>query len=139
MTQVLSLRFRPGQKERLGNLARRMGRTPSETGALLIEESLRRAEFADSDFRDSPVGRQAYVLGSSLAVWEVVAVARQFGMDVAQVAAHLAWPEFRVQAALNYAAVYPGEMDASIGDNAGYDFATLLRLLPQSTEFRASE
>lgn len=100
---------------------------------------MRRAEFADSDFRDSPVARQAYVLGSSLAVWEVVAVARQFGMDVAQVAAHLAWPEFRVQAALNYAAVYPGEMDAAIGDNAGCDFATLLRLLPQSTEFRASE
>src|SRR5205085_8080558 len=38
MSRVVSMRFREGTMERLQRLARRWGRTPSEAGALLIEE-----------------------------------------------------------------------------------------------------
>jgi len=123
------------QMERLGRLARQLGRSPSETGALLVEESLRRSEFAFLDFRDSPVGRQAYVQGTSLAVWEVVLVARSYGMDRERTAAHLQWPLPRVQAALNYAAAFPDEVEAAIGDNDALDFEALSRMLPQATRF----
>ena len=34
------------------------------------------SEYALIDFRDSVVGRQAYMQGSSLAVWEVMMIAR---------------------------------------------------------------
>ena len=36
------------------------------------------AEFALIDFRDSPVGRQAYIQGSTLAVWEVMMIVRAY-------------------------------------------------------------
>ena len=135
MSRVLSLRLRDTQMERLGRLARRLGRTPSETGALLLEEALRMAEFGHITFRNSPVGRQAYVLGTSLAVWEVVMVARWHAGDAQRTATYLRWPLVRVQAALQYAAAYPDELEAAIADNEAYDFETAKRMLPQAEEF----
>lgn len=134
-SQVMSLRFAPQQMERLQRVARRLGRTPSETGALLVEESLRRTEFALIDFRDSPAGRQAYIQSSGLAVWEVVLVARGYGMDAEQTARHLDWPIPRVQAALNYAEAFPAEIEATVEDNAGFDFDRLRRMAPQARSF----
>lgn len=137
MSKVVSLRFQEKQFSRLRRLARRLGRTPSETGALLVEEALRRAEFAAIDFRDSPAGRQAYVLGTSLAVWEVVLIARSSDLDVARTAEHLAWPATRVQAALTYAASYPEEIEAALEDQETTDFDVLRRMIPQATPFVA--
>ena len=77
-SQVVSISLQEGQMERLRRLARRLGRTPSETSALLVEEALRHAEFGLLEFRDSPVGRQAYVQGSRLAVWQVAQLANQY-------------------------------------------------------------
>lgn len=130
MSRVLSLRLQEGQWERLGRLARRQGRSPGESAARLIEEGLRAVEFAGIGFRDSLSGRQACVLGTSLAVWEVALVARAYGGDAARTAAHLAWPEARVRAALHYAAAYPDEIDAAIADNAAYTSTAVARLLP---------
>src|SRR5438477_2275541 len=114
MSQVVSMRLQEEQLERLRRMARRLGRTVAETSALLTEEGLRRSEFASIDFRDSMVGRQAYIQGSSLAVWEVILVARSYAMDAGRTAAHLQWPAARVLAALNYAAAFRGEIEAAI-------------------------
>jgi uncharacterized protein (DUF433 family) len=138
MSQVISMRLRDEQVERLRRLARRLGRTPSETGALLVEESLRQAEFGHIEFRPSPLGRQAYVRGSTLAVWEVILVARAFGLDAERTAAHLEWPRFRVQAALNYAAAFPDEVELAIADNAAIGWDELSRQLPQTELFRVA-
>ena len=129
MSQVVSLRLREAQMERLRRVGRRINRTPSEAAALLLEEALRTAEFAAIQFRDSAAGRQAYIQGSSLAVWEVVSLARSYGGDVTRTAEHLGWPESRVRAALNYAAAYPDEIEAAIQDNA-VSYEELARLLP---------
>ena len=75
---VVSLRVSPKQAERLQRKARSLGRSPSETGAILLEESLRRDEFAFIDFRDSPAGRQACLQGTRLSVWMVVKIARSY-------------------------------------------------------------
>lgn len=139
MSRVVSMRMGEQQVERLGRLARQLGRTPSETSALLVEEALRRAEFAYLDFRNSPVGRQAYVQGTGLAVWEVALVARSFGMDPGRTAAHLQWPPVRVQAALSYTAAYPEEIETAIRDNEALDFNALARMLPQAEQFVVSE
>ncbi len=135
MSHVVSIRFQDDQMERLRRLARRLGRTPSETGALLVEESLREAEFGHIDFRDSLVGRQAYVTNSSLSVWEVVQLAKTYGMDVTKTARHLEWLPLRVQAALNYAAAFPQEIEEAIADADKSDFTTLSRLLPEAEEW----
>jgi uncharacterized protein (DUF433 family) len=137
MSQVVSMRLQDDQMERLRRLARRLGRTPSETSALLVEEALRRSEFAFLDFRDSPAGRQAYIQGTRVAVWQVVQVAWSYGMDPARAAEHLRWPVVRVQAALSYAAVYPEEIEAAIRDNDALGFEELSRLLPQAERFIA--
>ncbi|MCC7020284.1 MAG: hypothetical protein IT332_11040 [Ardenticatenales bacterium] len=137
-THVVSLRLRDEQVERLRRLARRLGRTPSEASAMLIEEALRRAEFALIDFRDSPVGRQAYLQGSTLAVWEVVLVARDHGLSAPDTAGHLEWPVHRVQAALNYAAAFAGEIEAAIADNDAVGWAELLRQVPATTVMEVS-
>lgn len=134
---VVSLRVSAQQAQRLRRRARQLGRTPSETGAMLLEEGLRRADFAFTDFRDSPVGRQAYVLGTRLAVWQVVSVARSVQGDVSRVAAHLGWPIVKVQAALSYAKAFPEDIEVALEDAATIEFAALARTLPQLEEFVA--
>src|SRR5579863_4670385 len=96
-TSVVSARLEPEQELRLARKAKHLGRSSSETGALLIEEGLRRDEFAFIDFRDSPVGRQAYVQGSTLAVWEVIWIARGYNGDVEKTAAHLSMSPLKVK------------------------------------------
>lgn len=135
MSQVVSIRLRENQMERLRRIARRIGRTPSETSALLVEEGLRRNEFGYIDFRESPAGRQAYVLGMSLAVWEVILVARSHQMDAEAAARHLHWPLVKVQAALNYATAFPEEIGTALEDNGTTDFDALVRMLPEAVRF----
>jgi hypothetical protein len=129
------MRLQDSQVERLSRIARRLHRSPGEAAAVLVEEALRMAEFAMITFRDSPVGRQAYTQGSSLAVWEVMQVARAYNHDLLATAEHLQWPGHRVQAAFNYAAAFSEEIDAAIRDNDSYDQETLSRLLPQTRAF----
>lgn len=135
MSQVMSIRFQNDQVVRLGRIARRLGKRPSETVSLLVEEALRTAEYSHIEFRDSPAGRQAYVKGSGLAVWEVAMVARDYGGDAEKVATHLHWPLVRVQAALTYVRDFKDEIDAALADNDAYDFAAVQRLLPQAQRF----
>ncbi len=80
MSQVVSTRLPDHTAERLKRLARRLGKTPSETGAILIEESLRESEFPYIEFRHSPLGRQPYLKNSSLALWEVIQIAQSYGL-----------------------------------------------------------
>jgi uncharacterized protein (DUF433 family) len=129
MSRVVSLRLKDEQVERLERAARRLGRTPSETAALLLEESLRQREFAFIEFRDSPVGRQAYLQGTRLAVWQAVSLLRAFGGDVAATAAHLEMPAVMIAAALAYAEAHSTEIEAAIADQAQAG-AELGRLIP---------
>ena len=132
---VVSLRVSEQQAERLQRKARQIGRTPSETGAILLDESLRRDEFAFIDFRESPVGRQAYIQGSRLAVWQVVSLVRSYKGDLKQAAAHLQWPAAKIQAALNYAKAFPDEIENAIRDNQSCDFDKVSRMLPDAETF----
>jgi len=134
-TSVVSARLDPEQERRLEKKAKEMGRTPSETGALLIEEGLRRDEFAFVDFRNSPVGRQAYIQGSTLAVWEVVWISRSHKGDVIKTAEHLEISPLKVQAALNYSRAFPDEIGSAITEHEAVDFEELIRMLPQAEVF----
>jgi hypothetical protein len=123
---------------RLRRMATRHGWTASDASARLVEEGLRRAEFAFIDFRDSAAGRQAYVQGSTLAVWEVILLLRSYKSDASAVAKHLAWPEAKVSAAAHYGEAFPDEIEAALSENSAVDFSTLKRLLPQATRVSSS-
>jgi uncharacterized protein (DUF433 family) len=102
----------------------------AQTGVRLLDEALRMAEHPEIEFRDSVVGRQSYIHGSSLTVWEVVMLARERKNDESATATYLGWPRPRVEAALRYAAAYPDEIEAALHENAAFDADTLRLLLP---------
>ena len=138
-SMVISMRLPTQSGKRLKRMATRHGWTASDTSAKLVEEGLRRADFALIDFRDSPVGRQACLQGSSLAVWEVMLVAREYQNEVAKVARHLGWPEAKVRAAMNYAQAFPDEIDEALAENDAVNMEALSRMLPQAREFRVGK
>jgi len=131
---VISMRLPAESGNRLKRMANRHGWTPSDASARLVEEGLRRSDFAFVDFRESPAGRQAYIQGSTLAVWEVMLLVQSYKANVSAVARHLKWPEAKVQAAINYAKAYPEEIESALSENAATDFEALKRMLPQATE-----
>jgi uncharacterized protein (DUF433 family) len=132
---VISMRLPAESGNRLKRMANRHGWTPSDASARLVEEGLRRSEFAYIDFRDSGAGRQAYIQGSSLAVWEILLLVQSYRGAVSAVARHLEWPEAKVQAAINYAKSFPEEIEEAASENAATDFEALRRMLPQAAEF----
>ena len=132
---VVSMRLPTESGNRLKRLANRHGWTASDASARLVEEGLRRAEFAFIDFRDSAAGRQAYIQGSSLAVWEVMLLVQSYKANVGAAAKHLKWPEAKVQAAVNYAKAFPEEIESALAENAATDFEALKRMLPEAAKF----
>ncbi|MEB3308765.1 MAG: transcriptional regulator [Snowella sp.] len=131
MSQVVSTRLPDQTAERLKRFARRIGKTPSETSAILIEESLRECEFPYIEFRHSALGRQAYLKNSSLAVWEVIQIAQDYELDEKQTAEHFQRSLEWVRSALLYATAYPEEIQTAISDAKAINETTLQRLLPQ--------
>jgi hypothetical protein len=137
---VISMRLSAESGTRLKRMATRHGWTASDASARLVEEGLRRAEFAFIDFRDSAAGRQACIQGSSLAVWEVLLLVRSYKQrseknDVSAVAKHLRWPEAKVCAAIHYAEAFPQEIEEALSENEATDFETLKRMLPGVERF----
>lgn len=130
MSKVVSARLQDETFRRLSRVARILDKTPSDTVATLVEESLREMEFALIEFRSSPLGRQAFIQGSSLAVWEVIDTAQQYQMNEEKVAGHFGRSPEWVKAAFNYAEAYPEEIDFSIQDSQAVTFTDLKRLLP---------
>jgi uncharacterized protein (DUF433 family) len=77
----------------------------------VIEKSLE-TEFPGISFRDSLSGREAYLTGHRVAVWEVVAV-HEDAKTVEKTAEHFRWPRVLVKRALAYAKAFPGEIGRS--------------------------
>jgi hypothetical protein len=129
-SMVISMRLPAESGKRLKRMARRHGWTASDASARLVEEGLRRSEFAYIDFRDSAAGRQACVQGSSLAVWEVAMLLRDYDGRVEALARHLEWPQHLAQAAVNYIEAFPEEIGEALAENDAMDFTALKRMLP---------
>lgn len=132
---VISMRLPIDAGKRLKRMANRHGWTPSDASARLVEEGLRRSEFAFIDFRDSAAGRQAYIQGSTLAVWEVVLLLHSYKKNASAVAKHLRWPEAKANAAVNYAEAFPDEINQAIAENDSTDFDSLKKALPHANVF----
>lgn len=131
MSKTMSLRLTERQLAAVEIWGRRYNqRSISASLQLLLEEKLREEEYAYISFRDSGAGRQPYVTGTGLAVWEVMMIARGYGDDVARTAHHLDIPEKLVRAAVTYATNFREEIDAALAENDAIDFAALQRMLP---------
>ena len=77
----------------------------------VIEKSLEN-EFPGISFRDSLSGREAYLTGHRVAVWEVVDVHEEI-KSLVKTAEHFHWPPVLVKRALAYAKAFPDETQRS--------------------------
>jgi uncharacterized protein (DUF433 family) len=103
----------PARYEKLVARQARAART-SKSGLVaryVIEKSLE-AEFPGISFRDSVSGREAYLTGRRVAVWEVLAV-HSDTKSVAKTADHFRWPRVLVTRAVAYARAFPDEIRGS--------------------------
>jgi uncharacterized protein (DUF433 family) len=140
VSHILSLRIPDQMVERLDRFARRLGNgmTRTKAGVMLLEESLREAEFSFVEYRDSPIGRQPYMKGSGLAIWEVIMIAKRYDMDAEKIAEHYPYPVPNIKAALNFYEAYHDEIEQAIEDNhIGYE--AMKRLLPNIRLFEVPE
>ena len=131
MTSI-DLQLPDEQAARLDSFARAVHKSRDEATAQLIEEALRHEDYPAVEFRDSASGRQAYVVGSGLAVWEVLMVAMDYDLDPARTAAHLQWPPHRVESTLAYARRYPAEVRKALHENDAVTEPTLRQRLPNA-------
>ena len=109
-TIVQSCRIEKDHAALLARQARRRHLEVSTLSSLYLKEKALEEEFPGIGFRDSVGGREAYVLGHRVAVWEVVDANRQ-AKGVARTAEHFRWPSALVRCALAYARAYPKEIE----------------------------
>ena len=129
MSHEVCIQLAEREMEGLQRLSERLGTSPKDAAALLIGEGVRAAEFRGIEYRDSAVGRQAYVKGTRLTVWYTIKLIRAYAGDHAAVAEHLDVPVEHIHAAARYAEAYPEEIEEAIRDN-DKSFEELKRILP---------
>lgn len=127
---TISVELRDEQAARLDRFATGLHKSRVEATAQLIEEGLRHAEFPAVEFRDSVVGRQAYLVGSRLAIWEILMIAEGYEMRVDATAQHLQIDQDRVSQALRYAAAFESEVRRALDENRAITPEKLRASLP---------
>ena len=112
-SETLSIRVPAETKTWLERLACGMGSAGS-AAARLIEEARRRETYRAVEFRDTPLGRLAYVAETRVPVYLVVRFARDGGLDGAALAEHFSWPPWKAESALAYAEAFASEINEDI-------------------------
>ena len=90
-TVVQSCRIEPEHAALLSRQAKRRHLEVSTLSSLYLKEKALEEEYPGIGFRDAVGGREAYVLGHRVAVWEVEGVYREAG-SIAKAADYFRWP-----------------------------------------------
>src|ERR1700679_2373996 len=101
-TTVQSCRIEPEHAALLSRQAKRRHLEVSTLSRLYLKEKAMEEEYPGIGFRDSVGGREAYVQGHRVAVWEVADVHKET-KSIARTADHFRWPPALVKCALAYA------------------------------------
>src|SRR5256885_14094298 len=80
-------------------------------GRYVMEKSIE-TEFPGISFRDSLSGREAYLTGHRVAVWEAMDLYAEL-KSIEKTAAHFRWPSILVKRAQAYAQAFPQEIERS--------------------------
>jgi hypothetical protein len=110
-TVVQSCRIEKNHAALLSRQAKRRHLEVSTLSSIYLKEKALEEEFPGLGFRDSIGGREVYVLGTRVAVWEVADVYRE-AKSIARTADHFGWPDYLVKCALAYAKEFPAEITA---------------------------
>ena len=108
-TVVQSCRIEAENAALLSRQAKRRHVEVSTLSSLYLKEKSLEEEFPGIGFRDSVGGREAYVLGHRVAVWEVVDVHHE-AKTIAKAADHFRWPPALVRCVLAYAKAFSNDI-----------------------------
>ena len=117
-TIVQSCRIEADHAALLARQAKRRHLEVSTLSSLYLKEKALEEEYPGIGFRDGAGGREAYVLGHRVAVWEVVDVLREV-KTVAKAAGHFRWPPALVRCALAFAKAFGGDIKQQRRAEAG--------------------
>ena len=132
---TLSIKLTAEDRKDLNDLSRFKGTPATALGAQFVAEGLRTARFPGIEFRNTALGRMAYLRNSRLAIWLLRELVRQVG-SVKKVAALVGRSAVQLEGALLYAKSFPEELEAAARLNKRAP-AALNETLPGHTVFRA--
>jgi uncharacterized protein (DUF433 family) len=129
MPKALTVRLPDADAAEVRRIAAKERRSVSEVVACIIDEWLRQNRFPHIEFR-SINGERVACLKGRLEVWQVIMVAQHYEKEIARTADHLDLRHEQVEAAFDYAAAYPAEIESALAETAqGFD--RLKHLFPQ--------
>jgi uncharacterized protein (DUF433 family) len=117
MSTTLNVQLTDTQMEALEREAQRLGHSPAEAVARLVEELLRVSEFPWIEFRDSAGGREAYIRGTRLKVWHLRWYTDFNDEDISRIASEFNVTPEAVADAFAYGRKYADEIEASLAEN----------------------
>ena len=127
---TISIEIDDERLKRLRQIARDAGLTPDAAAATLIEEGLRLYEFPGIQFRDTGIGRQAFVPGIRLPIYFLAGLAREVDNDVATIAEYYSSSPADVRISLDYIRAYPDEINHAIAANEAAEDELVASLTP---------
>ena len=138
MSKGLTIKLTAEQIECLEEAARYHKTTPASIAATFVEESLRARKFWRIEFRDTAIGRLAYIKGTRLSVWLTVHfLGEAYDNNVQAMADALERQPSEIQAAVDYADAYPEEIEPLIEKQKSMTVEKLKEELPNLIVFDA--
>lgn len=130
MSTQINIELEAEQHARLRHAAREMDQTP-DAAAALVEEGLRLREFPGIHFRDTGIGRQAFVPGLRLPIYFLAELAREVANDIDAIMEYYGISADAVTVSLAYARAHTAEIDRAIADNLAAEDALVASLTPE--------
>jgi hypothetical protein len=134
-SSTLAIRLTPEERKDLDDLSRFRHTPPAALGSQFVAEGIRSARFPGIEFRNTALGRMAYLKNSRLAVWLLREMVRQAG-SVKRVARLIGRSSIQLEGALLYAKAFPEEIEAAARLNKRSP-AALSETLPEHSVFWA--
>jgi predicted transcriptional regulator len=127
---TLSIRVPLETRRWLDRFAKKRGSAGS-AATRILEEARRREDFPAVEFRDTPLGRVAYVQGTRVQVaFAYDQVRRDPSLTPDAVAASFAWPRWKAAGVMAYLEAFPDECRREWEDFTACNEQVLKRSLP---------
>lgn len=131
-TATLSIRIPQQTRRWLERFAKRRG-SAGMAASRILEEARRREDYPAVEFRDTPLGRVAYLQGTRVQVAFVYGqVQRDPGLGAEKLAESFAWPLWKARGALAYIDEFPEECRQEWEDLESVESFQLHRMLPSA-------
>lgn len=112
-----TVRLSASTEELIAAEARRVRRSRSAVLEAVADEGIRMRTFPGIGFRGVDARRRAWVVGTGLDVWAIIAAHRDFDRSIERMVAESHLSERQIRTALSYYERFPEEIDEAIAEN----------------------